>query len=66
MSLATMWTRADVCAGFLVRHKADRARCQSLPYYNDPDEDFHHVGVLLPEKPTWIPNETLIPQDIDK
>ena len=38
-----------------------------FPYYNDPDEDFlTYVGQFYQEKSHLIPNEILIPQDIDK
>lgn len=38
-----------------------------LPYYNDPDEDFlTYVGQFYQEKSHLIPNEILIPQDIDE
>ena len=38
-----------------------------FPYYNDPDEDFlTYVGQFYQEKSHLIPNETLIPQDIDE
>ena len=37
-----------------------------FPYYNDPDEDFlTYVGQFYQEKSHLIPNEILIPQDID-
>ncbi len=52
--LATMWTRADVCAGFLCPSgQADRA-INLFPYYNDPDEDFLTYGVKFYQRnPTW-------------
>ena len=38
-----------------------------FPYYNDPDEDFlTYVGRFYQEKSHLIPNEILIPQDIDE
>ena len=38
-----------------------------FPYYNDPDEDFlTYVGQFYQEKAHLIPNEILIPQDIDE
>ncbi|VLY75386.1 excinuclease, subunit C [Streptococcus pneumoniae] len=38
-----------------------------FPYYNDPDEDFlTYVGQFYQEKSHLIPNEVLIPQDIDE
>ena len=38
-----------------------------FPYYNDPDEDFLiYVGQFYQEKSHLIPNEILIPQDIDE
>lgn len=38
-----------------------------FPYYNDPDEDFlTFVGQFYQEKSHLIPNEILIPQDIDE
>ena len=38
-----------------------------FPYYNDPDEDFlPYVGQFYQEKSHLIPNEILIPQDIDE
>lgn len=38
-----------------------------FPYYNDPDEDFlTYVGQFYQEKSHLIPNEILIPQDIDE
>ena len=38
-----------------------------FPYYNDPDEDFlTYVGQFYQEKSYLIPNEILIPQDIDE
>lgn len=38
-----------------------------FPYYNDPDEDFlTYVGQFYQEKSHLIPNEVLIPQDIDQ
>ena len=38
-----------------------------FPYYNDPDEDFlTYVGQFYQEKYHLIPNEILIPQDIDE
>ncbi len=38
-----------------------------FPYYNDPDEDFlTYVGQFYQEKSHLVPNEVLIPQDIDK
>ena len=37
-----------------------------FPYYNDPDEDFlTYVGQFYQEKSHLVPNEILIPQDID-
>ena len=38
-----------------------------FPYYNDPDEDFlTYVGQFYQEKSHLIPNEILIPHDIDE
>ena len=38
-----------------------------FPYYNDPDEDLlTYVGQFYQEKSHLIPNEILIPQDIDE
>ena len=38
-----------------------------FPYYNDPDEDFlTYVGQFYQEKTHLVPNEILIPQDIDE
>lgn len=38
-----------------------------FPYYNDPDEDFlTYVGQFYQEKYHLVPNEVLIPQDIDE
>ena len=38
-----------------------------FPYYNDPDEDFlTYVGQFYQEKSHLIPNEILIPQDLDE
>ena len=38
-----------------------------FPYYNDPDDDFlTYVGQFYQEKSHLIPNEILIPQDIDE
>ena len=38
-----------------------------FPYYNDPDEEFlTYVGQFYQEKYHLIPNEILIPQDIDE
>ena len=38
-----------------------------FPYYHDPDEDFlTYVGQFYQEKSHLIPNEILIPQDIDE
>ena len=38
-----------------------------FPYYNDPDEGFlTYVGQFYQEKSHLIPNEILIPQDIDE
>ena len=38
-----------------------------FPYYNDPDEDFlTYVGQFYQENPHLVPNEVLIPQDIDE
>ena len=38
-----------------------------FPYYNDPDEDFlTDVGQFYQEKSHLVPNEVLIPQDIDE
>ena len=38
-----------------------------FPYYNDPDEDFlTYVGQFYQEKSHLVPNEVLIPQDIDQ
>ena len=38
-----------------------------FPYYNDPDEDFlTYVGQFYQDKSHLIPNEILIPQDIDE
>ena len=38
-----------------------------FPYYNDPDEDFlTYVGQFYQEKSHLLPNEILIPQDIDE
>ena len=38
-----------------------------FPYYNDPDEDFlTYVGQFYQEKAHLVPNEVLIPQDIDE
>ena len=38
-----------------------------FPYYNDPDEDFlTYVGQFYQEKSHLIPNEIMIPQDIDE
>lgn len=37
-----------------------------FPYYNDPDEDFlTYIGQFYQEKSHLIPNEILIPSDID-
>ena len=38
-----------------------------FPYYNDPDDDFlTYVGQFYQEKSHLVPNEVLIPQDIDQ
>ena len=38
-----------------------------FPYYNDPDEDFlTYIGQFYQEKSHLVPNEVLIPQDIDE
>ena len=38
-----------------------------FPYYNDPDEDFlTYAGQFYQEKSHLVPNEILIPQDIDE
>ncbi|VPC31186.1 excinuclease, subunit C [Streptococcus pneumoniae] len=38
-----------------------------FPYFNDPDEDFlTYVGQFYQEKSHLVPNEVLIPQDIDE
>ena len=38
-----------------------------FPYYNDPDEDFlTYVGQFYQEKSHLVPNEVLIPQDINE
>ena len=38
-----------------------------FPYYNDPDEDFlTYVGQFYQEKSHLVPNEVLIPQDVDE
>ncbi|TMR51382.1 excinuclease ABC subunit UvrC [Streptococcus pseudopneumoniae] len=38
-----------------------------FPYYNDPDEDLSdYVGQFYQEKSHLVPNEVLIPQDIDE
>ena len=38
-----------------------------FPYYNDPDEDFlTYIGQFYQEKSHLVPNEILIPQDIDE
>ena len=38
-----------------------------FPYHNDPDEDFlTYVGQFYQEKSHLVPNEVLIPQDIDE
>ena len=38
-----------------------------FPYYNDPDEDFlTYVGQFYQEKSHLVPNEVLIPQNIDE
>lgn len=38
-----------------------------FPYYNDPDEDFlTYIGQFYQEKSHLLPNEILIPQDIDE
>ncbi|HEW7518719.1 TPA: excinuclease ABC subunit UvrC [Streptococcus pneumoniae] len=38
-----------------------------FPYFNDPDEDFlTYVGQFYQEKFHLVPNEVLIPQDIDE
>ena len=38
-----------------------------FPYYNDPDEDFlTYVGQFYQEKSHLVPNEVLIPKDIDQ
>ena len=38
-----------------------------FPYYNDPDEDFlTYVGKFYQVKSHLVPNEVLIPQDIDE
>ena len=38
-----------------------------FPYYNEPDEDFlTYMGQFYQEKSHLIPNEILIPQDIDE
>ena len=38
-----------------------------FPYYNDPDEDFlTYVGQFYQEKSHLVPNEVLIPRDIDE
>lgn len=38
-----------------------------FPYYNDPDEDFlTYIGQFYQEKSHLIPNEILIPSDIDE
>lgn len=38
-----------------------------FPYYNDPDEDFlTYIGQFYQEKSHLVPNEILIPSDIDE
>lgn len=38
-----------------------------FPYFNDPDEDFlTYIGQFYQEKSHLVPNEVLIPQDIDE
>ena len=53
---------------FFVRQGKLIERDVSLfPYYNDPDEDFlTYVGQFYQEKSHLVPNEVLIPQDIDQ
>ncbi len=42
MFLAIMWTRVDVCPGFLCLARVNPIERDAdlFPYYNDPDEDF--------------------------
>ena len=53
---------------FFVRHgKLIERDVNLFPYYNDPDEDFlTYVGQFYQEKSHLVPNEILIPQDIDE
>ena len=53
---------------FFVRQGKLIERAVNLfPYYNDPDEDFlTYVGQFYQEKSHLVPNEILIPQDIDE
>ena len=54
--------------GFFVRQgKLIERDVNLFPYYNDPDEDFlTYVGQFYQEKSHLVPNEVLIPQDIDE
>ncbi|HGS2261151.1 excinuclease ABC subunit C [Streptococcus pneumoniae] len=53
---------------FFVRQGKLIERAVNLfPYFNDPDEDFlTYVGQFYQEKSHLVPNEVLIPQDIDE
>lgn len=53
---------------FFVRQgKLIKRDVNMFPYYNDPDEDFlTYIGQFYQEKSHLIPNEILIPSDIDE
>ena len=59
------WICVQVC--FVRQGKLIERDVNLFPYYNDPDEDFlTYVGQFYQEKSHLIPNEILIPQDIDE
>lgn len=58
----------DVRTGFFVRQgKLIERDVNMFPYYNDPDEDFlTYIGQFYQNKSHLVPNEILIPSDIDE
>ena len=57
-----------MCTGFFVRQgKLIERDVNMFPYYNDPDEDFlTYIGQFYQNKSHLMPNEILIPSDIDE
>lgn len=52
---------------FVLQGKLIERDVNLFPYFNDPDEDFlTYVGQFYQEKSHLVPNEVLIPQDIDE